>query len=173
MHEKKKGKQKKERKIKMSNVVHPAHYNIPGRKECIEEMRKRFGDAKVEAFCELNSYKYRYRHELKNGKEDLEKASNYELMLLNVQNTDRRFIIANLYGIEKQENQLIEEMSELIQAICKKRRDRPNNIIEELADVKLVLDQVIYLLNADGEIHDIMEEKINRTLERAKNNADS
>lgn len=61
----------------MSNVEHPNHYNIPGRKECIEEMIDHFGFEKVLAFCELNSYKYLYRHELKNGAEDLEKAEFY------------------------------------------------------------------------------------------------
>ena len=53
--------------MKMSNVIHPGHYNIPGRKECIEEMLDKFGYGKTEAFCELNSYKYQYRHEQKNG----------------------------------------------------------------------------------------------------------
>lgn len=59
----------------MSNVIHPGHYNIPGRKECIEEMLEKFGYEKTEAFCELNSYKYQYRHEQKNGQEDLDKAA--------------------------------------------------------------------------------------------------
>jgi len=62
----------------MSNVDHPNHYNIPGRKECIDEMLEKFGAEKVKAFCELNAYKYRYRHEMKNGEEDLEKAEWYE-----------------------------------------------------------------------------------------------
>lgn len=66
----------------MSNVIHPGHYNIPGRKECIEEMLDKFGYGKTEAFCELNSYKYQYRHEQKNGQEDLDKASNYQKMLM-------------------------------------------------------------------------------------------
>lgn len=60
----------------MSNVIHPGHYNIPGRKECIEEMLDKFGYGKTEAFCELNSYKYQYRHEQKNGQEDLENIKN-------------------------------------------------------------------------------------------------
>jgi hypothetical protein len=63
----------------MSEVNHPAHYNIPGRKECIEEMLDKFGTEKLQAFCELNAYKYRYRHTLKNGDQDLEKAKWYEL----------------------------------------------------------------------------------------------
>lgn len=61
-----------------SNVNHPKHYNIAGRKECIIEMLEIFGVEKVIAFCELNAYKYRYRYQLKNGAEDLAKAEWYE-----------------------------------------------------------------------------------------------
>ena len=63
-----------------NNVNHPKHYNIPGRKECIEEMIDIFGIEEVMIFCKLNVYKYRYRHELKNGQEDLDKANEYDLI---------------------------------------------------------------------------------------------
>lgn len=63
---------------KLSSVDHPAHYNIPGRKECITEMLDKYGAEKVKAFCELNAYKYRYRHTLKGGAEDLQKAAWYD-----------------------------------------------------------------------------------------------
>lgn len=59
-------------------VNHPKHYNIPGRKECITEMLEMYGADKVKAFCELNAYKYRYRHTLKGGEEDLKKAAWYD-----------------------------------------------------------------------------------------------
>lgn len=62
----------------MSNVDHPSHYNISGRKECIVEMLEKFGEDAVKTFCVLNAYKYRYRHELKNGAEDLQKAEWYD-----------------------------------------------------------------------------------------------
>lgn len=58
-------------------VNHPSHYNAPGRKECIVEMLELFGTEKVITFCELNAYKYHYRHEMKNGQEDLDKAQWY------------------------------------------------------------------------------------------------
>ena len=60
------------------NVHSPKHYNAPGRKECIVEMLELFGTEKVITFCELNAYKYHYRHEMKNGQEDLDKARWYE-----------------------------------------------------------------------------------------------
>ena len=60
---------------KVSDAVnHPDHYNIPGRKECINEMLDQFGIDKVMAFCELSAYKYQYRHELKGGNIDLDRA---------------------------------------------------------------------------------------------------
>lgn len=62
----------------MSNVEHPAHYNKPGRKECIEEMLDVFGVEATRYFCLLNCYKYRYRYDMKNGSEDLSKAHWYE-----------------------------------------------------------------------------------------------
>lgn len=61
----------------MNNVNHPKHYNIPGRKECIEEMIEKFGVIAVRHFCLLNAYKYNYRHELKGGEEDIAKAEWY------------------------------------------------------------------------------------------------
>lgn len=150
----------------METVNHPAHYNIPGRKECIVEMLERFGSEKVQAFCELNAYKYRYRHEMKNGQEDLDKAAWYEAKQSELEFTDRRFQIAQHYGLEGQKNQLIEEMAELTQAICKMNRGLESNMIEELADVRLVLDQVIFLLGCSAEVQEVENQKIERTLER-------
>ena len=60
------------------NVNHPAHYNKPGRKECIEEMIDLFGVEEVKIFCKLNAYKYQYRHDLKGGIEDLAKMTWYK-----------------------------------------------------------------------------------------------
>lgn len=63
----------------MDKVNHPAHYKKEGRKECIEEMLEIYGVEAVKNFCLLNAYKYKYRHDLKNGEEDLQKAKWYEL----------------------------------------------------------------------------------------------
>ena len=40
------------------------------------------------------------------------------------------------------------------------------NLVEELADVKLVLDQVVFLLACDVEVQEVMKQKIERTFER-------
>lgn len=59
--------------------------------------------------------------------------------------------IADKLGYEEQSMQLIEEMAEVTQAISKYRRynntEKLVNLIEELADVNIVLEQVIYLLS--------------------------
>lgn len=65
----------------MDNVNHPAHYNRPGQKECIEEMQEVYGTDAVYHFCLLNAYKYRYRAGRKSGNtadDDLKKAEWYE-----------------------------------------------------------------------------------------------
>lgn len=161
----------------MDNVNHPAHYNAPGRKECIVEVLEKYGSEKVQIFCELNAYKYRYRHELKNGQEDLDKAAWYEAKRVELMKADERLKIAKYFGAENQKNQLIEEMAELTQAICKCKRIQKylssddgevitDNLIEEIADVKLVLEQLIYLLNCQDQVTAIEQQKIKRTLGR-------
>lgn len=147
----------------MSEINHPEHYNIPGRKECIDEMLEKFGVEKVRAFCELNAYKYRYRHELKNGNEDLDKAKWYDRALLKLTQSDEKYRLAEYFGVKTQINQMIEEMAELTQAFCKQNRGKTSNIVEEMADVSLVLEQLIYLLGCGKEIQEIKKEKIERT----------
>lgn len=93
--------------------------------------------------------------------------------------------VADHFGYEAQSNQLIEECAELIQAVSKYRRAKANgqynaelaskeqialeNLVEEIADVELMLEQVKYLLNIPKE--DIQAGKIfkvNRTLGKIK-----
>ena len=90
--------------------------------------------------------------------------------------------IANKLGYEEQSMQLIEEMAELTQAINEYRRYNDTeellNLIEELCDVNIVLEQVIYLLSKKIKdemnddllkyFNDDIEYKINRTKKRIK-----
>lgn len=94
---------------------------------------------------------------------------------------DRLKTIADHYGLDSQLNILQEELAELIQAVSKFRRERSNHIIEEIADVLLMLDQIVYLLNKEFNVCDVYEfvslwyeKKIRRQLDRideeARNN---
>lgn len=92
--------------------------------------------------------------------------------------------IAKHYGYEAQSRQLIEEMAELTQAINKVwRYERmPNkdicdevtldilkeNLVEEIADVQIMLWQMLYLLDAQDEIEQVIEQKILRQSQRIK-----
>jgi len=60
-------------------INHPAHYNAPGRKECIVEMEERFPPEIVFGFCIGNAYKYSYRAGHKDDAEqDAKKAVWYQ-----------------------------------------------------------------------------------------------
>ncbi len=77
--------------------------------------------------------------------------------------------IADHYGLNNQMMQAIEEMGELTQAIVKVFRNGLDNerdgLIEELADVEIMIEQLDYLLG-DNQIEKIKEYKINRQLSR-------
>ena len=60
----------------MNNVDHPNHY-ATGKYECIDIMIETHGKEAVMDFCILNAFKYLYRHNYKNGIEDIKKASWY------------------------------------------------------------------------------------------------
>lgn len=70
---------------------------------------------------------------------------------------------------DKQINVCIEEMSELTKALCKHNRGKTDmeNIKEEIADVHIMIMQMLMLFNIDEEeFLKIVDYKINRTKER-------
>ena len=96
--------------------------------------------------------------------------------------------IATFYGYDAQSRQLIEEMAELMVAINKayrlqkipvipffdevamERKKAFANIIEEIADVTIMIEQIKYLLSiSDTDINEIIDQKLNRQLERINN----
>lgn len=83
--------------------------------------------------------------------------------------------IAEHYQYLSQSRQLIEEMAELTVAINKwwrsegdiyERAARRANIVEEIADVQIMLDQMIYFLCCYKEVEDVKQAKIWRQLKR-------
>lgn len=57
-------------------VNHPSHYET-GKYECIDVMLETQGKDAVLNFCLCNAFKYLYRHNRKNGIEDVKKAKWY------------------------------------------------------------------------------------------------
>lgn len=85
--------------------------------------------------------------------------------------------IADLYGYQEQSLQTQEELAECIVAINKLRRARRigkkikkwrRRLISELADVMIMLQQMIYLLDCQAELEEEIDRKIERQVERMK-----
>lgn len=55
------------------NVEHPVHYTGTSI-ECIDAMTETQGEEAVKNFCICNAFKYLWRHDKKNGVEDVKKA---------------------------------------------------------------------------------------------------
>lgn len=67
------------------------------------------------------------------------------------------------YGIEAQKRKLQEECAELIRAIA---RNDEENMLEEIADVSILIEQFKTVLDYFEKIEKMKDEKIKRTLER-------
>lgn len=67
---------KKQKHMKNDVVNHPKHYES-GKFECIDVMVETQGLESVKNFCLCNAFKYLYRHNKKNGIEDIKKARWY------------------------------------------------------------------------------------------------
>lgn len=71
------------------------------------------------------------------------------------------------YGIKNQKQQFIQELAELIVALTKNDLD---NLIEEMADVQVMIDQfTINDVDLDLKMQEIQLQKVRRQLERIKN----
>lgn len=81
--------------------------------------------------------------------------------------------IIEFYGVNHQQRKLMEELFELQEAIIVQEKCRdlePKHVIEELADVMVLLKQfqVLYGID-DKEIEEVMQYKINRQIGRINN----
>lgn len=78
--------------------------------------------------------------------------------------------IADHYGLKKQMRQLAEECSELaVEASHSARKGTTVKIIEEMADVMIMMEQVIYLAEIDRcDIEDFIQYKLERQIGRIK-----
>ena len=74
------------------------------------------------------------------------------------------------YGAAMQEDVAIEEMSELTQAIMHFRRGREHNMAEEIADVLIMLEQLIIIHDCRAVVEHYKAVKIARLRERIEYN---
>ena len=84
--------------------------------------------------------------------------------------------IADHYGLQHQLNKTNEELAELIQAIqnysiklaLQDDDISVSHMVEEMADVKVMIAQLEYLLELEEEVNDMVEFKLNRQMDRIK-----
>lgn len=89
--------------------------------------------------------------------------------------------IADHYGYDPQSRQLIEEMAELTVALNKAWRktfdtvdkipnmDDEERIVEEIADVEIMITQIEYFFGVSAmKLNNMIEQKLNRQIERIK-----
>ena len=81
---------------------------------------------------------------------------------------ERIKIIADHYGIENQMRQLAEECSELaVEASHSARIGTTVKIIEEIADVLIMVEQIVYLSGIDRkDIDECIQYKLDRQMKR-------
>ena len=70
----------------------------------------------------------------------------------------------NVWGAQNRITKLFEEMAELTGAICHhmESRDTVEHIAEEIADVRIMLDQVEFLYQVKGTAERIRQKKLDR-----------
>lgn len=76
---------------------------------------------------------------------------------------DKIRYIADHYGKENQMKKCVEECAELIQGLCKKDYE---NVVEEMADVEIMIEQIKYLFLCGEDVAKIKEQKIDRQIKR-------
>lgn len=82
--------------------------------------------------------------------------------------------IVETYGNDAQEDMAIEECSELVKAILKFRRsnakdsDLRDAVIDEIADVQIMLTQLGIIFNCVEEVNERIDFKIDRQMGRIK-----
>lgn len=82
------------------NVNHPSHYET-GKYECIDVMIETQGIEAVKNFCICNAFKYLYRHENKNGVEDVRKAKWYLDKYLELVESDKEKLKKSFENLER------------------------------------------------------------------------
>ena len=85
---------------------------------------------------------------------------------------NKLLFIINTYGTKNQEDIAVEELSELQKAILKHRRKRSKKrrkkVIDEIADVSVMLEQLKIIYSCHKEVAERVDYKIDRQIKRIK-----
>ncbi len=82
---------------------------------------------------------------------------------------NKYYDIVKKYGAKNQIIKSVEELNELTVELFKAYKGEENNILEELADVEVMLLQLKIIFKLDEkELNNVKEFKIKRTLERVE-----
>lgn len=94
--------------------------------------------------------------------------------------------IAGVYGEENQLIQTAEEAAELAQAALKRRKDMVDentpteqslanrkHLIEEIADVMIMIEQIVYIEGFEKDVYRTIDEKIRRQIGRIERKQDN
>ena len=86
-------------------------------------------------------------------------------------NTELYRLALSTYGAEAQTMMVMEEMSELQKELCKHARGKDNqlSIAEEIADVLIMLDQMMILHDCESIVAQYKQEKLERLENRIVN----
>ena len=81
-------------------------------------------------------------------------------------------LILDFYGIEHQKAKMIEELAELIVALQKNLLSDTDSlsreVLEEIADVQIMILQLLSYKGEYSKVYEIMDYKLNRQIERIK-----
>lgn len=130
--------------------------------------------------CTIHNDKQRCQERVLDAAADLIENQQREIEALRQANEGLRFNLAEkdggeifrraleAFGAQAQMMMAIEEMSELTKELCKNGRGQENatHIAEEVADVQIMLQQLVMLFDCAGQVETFRRYKLERLAER-------
>ena len=111
-------------------VNHPAHYNIHGRKECIEEMIDKYGPERTADWCEMTAFKYDYRAGEKEGNPEEQDKAKEDWYL------DKAAEIRLKYGLTEAEVQTMAKEDEQAKIADVKSFEKEDKENKDMLDIR-------------------------------------
>lgn len=90
---------------------------------------------------------------------------------MDLRNIDIYDMAINHWGMQKQMTKAVEELAELTKEICKIQLDdgpeiTTKNLVEEIADVRIMLEQLEWMFQIFTEVEETIQYKLDRTKQR-------